>query len=309
MVIGYNEGRHLRACLRSVQQCTLHESDYEILYVDGGSTDGSVDIVLELGDIRILGGDRRRRAAENRNLGLMAARGEFIQFLDGDMELHPAWPGAALRLLEEKPEVACVFGQIEEKRDNVFYDALQLDWEQTEGPALFCGGAALWRREPLRELGGFPEDVAYGEEPFLCWRLRNQMKLRVWHLHRTMAMHDLAYTGFLDYWRRNIRVGEAFAEVSSRCAKSSEPFWHNETRSSLGWGCGLAAGALLVLLGPGALKGFLLLVLLIILGRKTWQTMQRDTGFEVALIYAVHTYLAKVGIAYGILKWRYGASR
>lgn len=304
MVIGYNEGRHLRSCLRSVQQCAMHESDYEILYVDGGSTDGSAEIALEFGELRILGGDRRRRAAENRNLGLVAAKGEYIQFLDGDMELHPAWPAAAIKLLEEKADVACVFGQLEEKQNNVFYDALQLDWEQPEGLALYCGGAALWRRAPLRELGGFPEEVQYGEEPYLCWRLRNQLKLRVWHLHRVMAQHDLAYKGFGDYWRRNIRVGESYAEVAHLCAKSSEPFWSSEVTGNLRWGVALAAGAFVVALGPSFLKALALLALIVVLARKTWQTMQRDTGFEVALIYAVHTYLAKVGIAYGIWKWQ-----
>jgi glycosyltransferase involved in cell wall biosynthesis len=300
VVIGYNEGIHLRAALRSVQQCALHEERYELIYVDGGSTDGSMQTAREMGVDQVLGGDRRRRAAENRNLGLAAARGEFVQFLDGDMELHPAWPETALSLLQEKPE---------EKRNNVFYDALQLDWDMPEGPALFCGGAAMWRREVLQKLGGFPEDVSYGEEPYVCWRCRRELKQQVWHMHRRMALHDLAYTGFLDYWRRNEHVGVAYAEIAARCAGGSDKFWSAEVKQNLRWGLALSLMLLAFVFGGGLIKGVALLALLIIIGRKTHQTLQREVEFEVALIYAVHTYLCKLGIAWGIVKQHWKARK
>lgn len=302
VIIGYNEGVHLRAALRSVKQCAIHEDRYELIFVDGGSTDGSIQAARELEADQILGGDRRRRAAENRNLGLAAARAEFVQFLDGDMELHPAWPETALSLLREKTDVACVFGELEEKRNNVFYEALQLDWEYPEGPALYCGGAAMWRREVLQQLGGFPEDVGFGEEPYICWRARRELKLQVWHLHRRMAKHDLAYTGPIDYWRRNVRVGEAFAEIAARCSGGGDRFWAAEVSNNLRWGVGLTLALFAFLFGGGLIKGVALLALIIIIGRKTRQTMQRGVEFEVSLIYAVHTYLCKLGIAWGIVK-------
>lgn len=302
VVIGYNEGVHLRAALRSVKQCALHDDRYELIYVDGGSTDGSLQVARDMGADQILGGDRRRRAAENRNLGLAAARGDFVQFLDGDMEMHPAWPETAMKLLQEKPEVACVFGELEEKRNNVFYEALQLDWEMPEGISLFCGGAAMWRREVLQQLGGFPEDVAYGEEPYVCWRCRREQKMQIWHLHRRMALHDLAYTGPLDYWKRNVRVGLAYAEISQRCASGSDKFWSAEVSNNLRWGAGLTLALLAVLFAGGFIKMVALVALLVIIGRKTRQTMQRGESLEVSLIYAVHTYLCKLGIAWGIVK-------
>lgn len=306
VVIGYNEGLNLRAALRSVKQCAMHEDRYELIYVDGGSTDSSLAVARELEADQILGGDKRRRAAENRNLGLAAARGEYVQFLDGDMEMHPAWPETALRLLREKPDVACVYGELEEKRNNVFYEAMQLDWEMPEGPALYCGGAAMWRKEPLQKLGGFPEDVGYGEEPYACWRCRRELNLQIWHLHRRMAQHDLAYNGPVDYWRRNVHVGEAYAEIAARCAGSSDKFWSAEVSQNLRWGVALTLMLLAFLFGTGFIKAIALIALLIILGRKTKQTMDRGTGFEVALIYAVHTYLCKLGIAWGVVKhhWR-----
>jgi glycosyltransferase involved in cell wall biosynthesis len=309
VVIGYNEGVRLRAALRAVRECAMHEDDYELIYVDGGSTDASVKVATEMGVDQLLGGERRRRAAENRNLGLAKAQGECVQFLDGDMEMHTVWPLKAMKLLREQEDVACVFGQLEEKRNNVFYDALQLDWDYPEGDSLYCGGAAMWKREPLQALGGFPEDVKYGEEPLLCWRLRNESKLRVWHLHAPMALHDLAYQGFVDYWKRNVRVGESYAEIADRCAGTSEPFWSEEVSANLRWGLALAGAVFVLFFAPGFIKGVAVMAVLGIIARKTWQTHERGCDWEVSLIYAIHTYLAKLGIAYGIAKWQWSKNK
>ena len=95
VVIGYNEAGTLKACLDSVRNADLDGLSWELSYVDGGSIDTSMDIAREAGVDRLLGGETRRRAAENRNLGLEAATGRLVQFLDGDMSLFPDWPLAA----------------------------------------------------------------------------------------------------------------------------------------------------------------------------------------------------------------------
>lgn len=305
VVIGYNEGKHLGACLESVRECALADDRFELIFVDGGSTDDSLRIAKASGADAILGGDKQRRAAENRNLGLEAARGRYVQFLDGDMQLAPGWPLHALKILESHPEVACVSGVLRERRENVFYEALQIDWETPEGYALYCGGAAMWRRDVLRELGGWPEDVRYGEEPYLCWRMRNETEYKVYHLGERMADHDLAYTGFLDYVKRTVRVGETYAEIAERCRNSADPFWSAEESSSLRWGMLLVFLFLIMALGPDLFQWVAMLALAGVLGRKAWQIQQTGRDWEVSILYALHTYGAKLAIAYGIAKWRW----
>ena len=317
VVIGYNEGATLGACLASVRCADLDGVCHELLYVDGGSRDGSRDIAAEAGVDRQLGGERQRRAAENRNLGLTEARGRYVQFVDGDMVLDPGWPKAAMAVLDTQEDVGVVFGVLREKNQGVCYRALQLDWEYPEGSALYCGGAAMFRRDALEELGGFPEDVLYGEEPYLCWRLRNELGRRVYHLHHPMAGHDLAYQGFGDYWRRNVRCGETYAEIAARCRDTQDPFWSPELRQNLFWGAfillmfvALAAApavAWLTGLGGNATLVWVAAVAgigLIILARKAVQYLRGGKGVIVSLLYAAHTYLSKLGIAYGIARWR-----
>jgi hypothetical protein len=309
VVIGLNEAASLPACFESIRRADLGGLPHEILYADGGSTDNSMALAEADGVDRILGGDQRRRAAENRNLGLQAARGEFIQFLDGDMTLHPGWIPAGLALLAEHPEVATVWGQLQEARTSRYYQALGLDWEFAEGPTRYCGGAALFRTDMLREAGGFPEDIAYGEEPYLCWRLRNEFGRVIWHLHRPMAGHDLDYGGFGDYVRRNIRCGETFAEVAARCWRTSDPLWRGEVVNNIAWALLLltAFGALLV--GDETLRLTAIAFLAAIFGRKFFQYLLKGRRPDIALIYALHTYASKLMIAWGIVKWRLRSAR
>jgi len=304
VVIGFNEAKHLKACLESCQRMNTGDMTSEIIYVDGGSVDDSLSIA-ESFDIRVIpGGDEPRRAAQNRNLGMQNARGRYVQFVDGDMVMESDWLVSARKILDENPGVATVFGRLEEVNKNAFYQALQIDWYHPVGEAQYCGGASLFRREPLAAIGGFPEDVAYGEEPYLCWRLRNEADQTIYHIHDVMALHDLAYTGFFDYWRRNIRVGGTYAEIAQRCANTKDPFWTKETRQQSVWGLTLVALLVVFLLSPIPFKLGIVGFIGLVIGRKIAQRVVAGNSFSVAIVYGIHTYLAKIGIAWGVFRWR-----
>ncbi|MFO7974398.1 MAG: glycosyltransferase family A protein, partial [Candidatus Hydrogenedentota bacterium] len=182
VVIGYNEAETLQECLASVNHADLEGLISERIYVDGGSTDSSIEIAQKTGVDVLLGGEKRRRAAENRNLGRKAARGRFIQFLDGDMTLSPDWPRAAVEFLKSHDDFAAVCGNLNEASPGILFEALQIDWVPREDTIRHCGGAAMYVRETLQKAGGFPTNVAYGEEPLLCWRLRNDHKKKIYQL-------------------------------------------------------------------------------------------------------------------------------
>jgi len=78
-------GRALQSCLRQENQ------DFEIVVVDDGSSDGSVEAVKEYGDprIRLFLHDRNQGVCPARNTGVAQARGEWVLFLDSDDEFLP----------------------------------------------------------------------------------------------------------------------------------------------------------------------------------------------------------------------------
>lgn len=86
----YNTGAHLKKCLESVMAQTF--SDYELLVIDDGSTDGSgtlCDLLAECdARIRVVHQQNQGRAAV-RNNGVDMAKGEYILFVDSDDFIEP----------------------------------------------------------------------------------------------------------------------------------------------------------------------------------------------------------------------------
>jgi glycosyltransferase involved in cell wall biosynthesis len=305
VAIGYNESKTIASCLESVRKADLNGIAHEIIYVDGGSSDNSIQIAMAANIDMILGGDRRRKAAENRNLGLKNASGRFVQFLDGDMVMDQGWPAAALRCLIARENIAAVCGRLKEVNSSLLYQALQMDWDLKEGEIRHCGGAALWRKEVLEKTGGFPENLAFGEEPFLCWRVRNERHLGIYYLNQIMAIHDLAFRGWNDYISRSIRCGETYAEVASHCYHSKDRLWLKEVANNLCWGaCFLTFLVGFVFFPKGSFITLLIIAGFLVI-RKLIQVRKRGTpvSVSVSLVYALHVYFSKLPIAWGESKW------
>lgn len=309
VVIGYNEAGNLRACLDSVRNADLEGLEYEVLYVDGGSEDDSVSIARACGVNRVLGGERRRRAAENRNLGAAQSRGSYLQFLDGDMQLEPQWPKRAIAYLRERPGAAVVCGTLRERNPGFLFQVIQLDWAQREGLVETCGGAALFRRDAFERAGAFPEDVSYGEEPLLCWRIRNEQNMEVHFCNMPMALHDIGFAGFRDYWRQYSRNGATYIEIAARCAGTSDPYWTRETISNFAWASALLCTIGFLLAGPPPVQLGLLLIAALVAVRKVAQTHRRGTSWRVAAGYTAHVYGSKIPLAYGQLRWLFERAR
>lgn len=86
----YNAEKYLRQCMDSIVNQTLRE--IEILCVNDGSTDGSLDILKEYakadGRVNIIS-QKNAGAGAARNTGLAQAKGEYLSFLDADDFFEP----------------------------------------------------------------------------------------------------------------------------------------------------------------------------------------------------------------------------
>ena len=260
VAIGRNEGARLVRCLDS-----LGPQVGRVVYVDSGSTDGSVEAACRRGaEVVALDTTRPFTAARARNAGAarLAEDGlpEFIQFVDGDCELRAGWIATARAALAADPGLAVVCGRRRERHpDASIYNRLaDLEWDTPVGPAKSCGGDALMRAAAFARVGGFDPSLIAGEEPELCVRLR-QAGWRIERLDAEMTWHDMDMHRFSQWWRRARRGGHAFAEGAWLHGGPPERHSVRETRRILLWGAGLPAVILLAALaaGPWALLAFL----------------------------------------------------
>ncbi|MFW8595362.1 glycosyltransferase [Cribrihabitans neustonicus] len=259
VVIGRNEGERLARCLASLQGQVA-----QLVYVDSGSTDGSVEMARQMGaGVVELDMARPFTAARARNAGLAALRGDLdlVQFVDGDCEVDAAWLPAATRFLAANPGVAAVCGRRRERfpEASVYNRLCDAEWDTPAGETASCGGDVLMRAGALRAAGGYREGLIAGEEPELCLRLR-RAGWRIWRLEAEMTRHDAAMRRFGQWWQRSRRAGHAFAEGAALHGKAPERHWVTETRRALLWGAVLPGVLLLaaLLFGPWALAGLLI---------------------------------------------------
>ncbi len=260
VVIGRNEGARLVACLAS-----LAPQVRRIVYVDSGSTDGSIESARAAGaEVVALDPSAPFTAARARNAGFarVAAAADppaFVQFVDGDCVVAPGWVAAALAFLSADPQAAVACGRRRERDPaaSVYNRAIDAEWDTPIGPAKACGGDALIRAAAFAAVGGFRNDLIAGEEPELCLRLR-RAGWTVWRLDLPMTLHDAAILRFGQWWRRCRRAGHAFAEGAALHGAGPERHWVTETRRALLWGAVLPAAAVLgALAHPAALALFL----------------------------------------------------
>ena len=116
VAIGRNEGERLCACLASVDGQTACS-----VYVDSGSTDGSVGMARERGvevvelDLSVPFTAARARNAGWRRLHEIRPELRYVQFVDGDCAVQPGWIPAAHAHLEAHPRHAAVCGRRRER--------------------------------------------------------------------------------------------------------------------------------------------------------------------------------------------------
>ncbi len=259
VIIGRNEGERLVACLASTGP------GHAVVYVDSGSTDASVEAARAAGaDVVALDMSLPFTAARARNAGFARltdiAAPDYVQFVDGDCALAPGWIGKAAAFLSANQDYAVACGRRREKfpEASLFNRQCDREWATPVGEAEACGGDALMRVCAFKAVQGFDGSLIAGEEPELCLRLREK-GWRIMRLDEEMTRHDAAITKLSQWWKRAVRAGHAYAEVSARHKDSDKRIWAAETKRALLWAA-IAPLAVLaaLLIHPAALALLLL---------------------------------------------------
>jgi glycosyltransferase involved in cell wall biosynthesis len=151
----------------------------EIVVVDDGSEDRTVEILrtLDWPDVRLISGSRRGAAAAL-NTGIRAARSPFICQVDQDVVLHDGWLEQLLTAFDD-PTVAAAQGcYVADRGARLPARVMGFDLEQRYGALRgghtthVCTGNSIYRAAALHHAGLFDEDLGYGYDNDMSYRLQ-----------------------------------------------------------------------------------------------------------------------------------------
>jgi glycosyltransferase involved in cell wall biosynthesis len=171
-----NEKTAIEECLNALARQELPGSNFEVIVVDNGSADGTLDIVRTFEDrlnltIHTLTGCH---ISELRNAGAREAKGKLLAFLDADCIAPPNWLETAVSILQYLDDAVigsfCAIpgnsswlarawygDMVRERRGPVSY---------VPSATLFVSGEAFWK------LGGFDADLETSEDFEFCQRAK-----------------------------------------------------------------------------------------------------------------------------------------
>ena len=127
----YNVEKYIKKCLDSV--FTQTEKDYEVIVVNDGTKDNSMDIVKNY-DVKIVN-QKNQGLSEARNTRLKNAKGEYILFLDSDDYIEKDLLKELNKSIKNKPDL--VRFQIREVFDTYKKDYNELSFTNKSGPEAF----------------------------------------------------------------------------------------------------------------------------------------------------------------------------
>lgn len=176
VVVNYEGGDWLLSCLRSVRDQGIR---IEAIVVDNGSLDGSTAAAAaRFPDIHVVKPGRNLGFAAGANTGARRARGEYLLFLNPDVELVP---GCLQDLLQEfkDPRVAVVGPSIRvmASGDTEFGATTDpfgypVPLHRAAPPVYVPGCALMTRAAVFQALGGFdPRFFMFVEDVDFCWRV------------------------------------------------------------------------------------------------------------------------------------------
>jgi succinoglycan biosynthesis protein ExoA len=224
-----NEERHIESCLRSLARQDYPRERFEVLVLDGASSDRSRDIAEEFaarGDLNLhLIDNPGRTTAHGLNLGIAHARGDVIARVDAHAAVAPDFLSQSVDALQTT-DADGVGGPIESVGEGLIGEAIALAMSSPFGvgnahfrysrEAQYTDTVAFptYRRSLFDRIGPFAEDIDYGEDDEFHYRLGDAGG----RLLLTPRIRSTYYTrsSLPDLFRQYLAYGQAKVEVLRR---------------------------------------------------------------------------------------------
>lgn len=209
----FNQAQYIRATIDSVLSQDF--PDFEYLVVDGGSNDGTVDILKSYSDPRMRWiSERDKGQTDALNKGLRATSGEILTWINSDDVLLPGSVRFMVETFATRPEIDMLYGDVNiiDSAGSVLYvsasDPLSLEAAVTGDFTVMQQGSA-WRRRVTEQIGDFVEDLhfALDGEYWMRMKLAGFRLEYIPGIRAEFRMHDASKTislrrRFIDDWKK-----------------------------------------------------------------------------------------------------------
>lgn len=190
IIPNYNGYGFLEGCFKSLKMQSF--KDFDVIFVDNGSTDGSVEYAKELyPEIKVIELGENTGFAKAVNEGIKASASEYVILLNNDTLVFPSFVGNQYKMIKGKPSVfSCSAMMIQNGNRELIDDAgdefCALGWgfapdrdhrvdscKNVHDVFSSCAGAAIYRKKIFEEIGYFDEYFfAYLEDMDVGYRAK-----------------------------------------------------------------------------------------------------------------------------------------
>ena len=153
IIVNWNGKHHLKECLDSLRQQTY--KDFEVVFVDNGSTDGSSNFVVSnYPEVRLIQLNYNSGFCEGNNTGIKHAEGDYLVLLNNDTRVEPDWLNNIHNTFSKYPEAGFCASKI------VYYD--QPDILDSAGDCFSICGAGIKRGHKIESKHYNKQEYVFG---------------------------------------------------------------------------------------------------------------------------------------------------
>ncbi len=223
IIASWNRKEDLKRTVKSIE--TQDYPDFEVIVIDNGSTDGSVELIeKDFPNVRLHKNKTNLGVSIAKNQGTILAKGDYVHFLDSDIEMtHTQVVSNMVKILQEHPEIGALGGEAYKTPDGVITKRKEITNNgetstyimKTDDYQLYpCGYIAtcncMMRKKDLERCKGFDTSILYaGEDKEIGYKLK-QMKLKSVVDSRSLVYHYVSNSGrksvFYAFHKNRIKI-------------------------------------------------------------------------------------------------------
>ncbi len=175
IILNWNGKELTRDCLKSIERNTDYPN-YELIVVDQGSKDGSVEMIEDgFPHVKLIRNKKNAGFSAGNNQGFKLSRGKYVYVLNNDTEVLKGWLVNIVKVMENDERIAAA-GSLQISPDKLG-DAESIMENKIEEVETAGGAAMILRKKAIDKIGMFDDkhfSPIYGEENDWCYRARNR---------------------------------------------------------------------------------------------------------------------------------------